>query len=222
MELFPTQPDLSLQISPPNSESSSHDNNDNSNFIRSLHHHHPYYCPSSYYDYYPREEEEGESRSTRGSQDQLGLLIPITRVPLYHPLQIPRQQHSSSLLADVNNCRRTSPIDNSLYNQGGGGGGEGLTSSRRFRGGKRTMRAPRMRWTSTLHNRFVYAVNLLGGHESNYLYIYADAASSFCFNFPPDLNLYPIFQIYHLFDLSLSLSAFSLFPFYPPLDLSFL
>ncbi|KAF8389671.1 hypothetical protein HHK36_024190 [Tetracentron sinense] len=30
---------------------------------------------------------------------------------------------------------------------------------------KRTTRAPRMRWTSTLHARFVHAVELLGGHE---------------------------------------------------------
>nr|QSD99631.1 MYB family transcription factor [Melilotus albus] len=30
---------------------------------------------------------------------------------------------------------------------------------------KRNMRAPRMRWTSSLHNRFVHAVDLLGGHE---------------------------------------------------------
>ncbi|RDY14531.1 Transcription repressor KAN1, partial [Mucuna pruriens] len=30
---------------------------------------------------------------------------------------------------------------------------------------KRNMRAPRMRWTSSLHNRFVHAVELLGGHE---------------------------------------------------------
>ena len=31
---------------------------------------------------------------------------------------------------------------------------------------KRSTRAPRMRWTSTLHARFVHAVELLGGHES--------------------------------------------------------
>ncbi|KAK8952037.1 Transcription repressor KAN1 [Platanthera zijinensis] len=31
--------------------------------------------------------------------------------------------------------------------------------------GRRSMRAPRMRWTSTLHARFVHAVELLGGHE---------------------------------------------------------
>ncbi|KAI4352070.1 hypothetical protein L6164_006356 [Bauhinia variegata] len=31
--------------------------------------------------------------------------------------------------------------------------------------GKRNMRAPRMRWTSSLHARFIHAVELLGGHE---------------------------------------------------------
>lgn len=32
---------------------------------------------------------------------------------------------------------------------------------------KRSIRAPRMRWTTTLHAHFVHAVQLLGGHESN-------------------------------------------------------
>lgn len=31
---------------------------------------------------------------------------------------------------------------------------------------KRSVRAPRMRWTTTLHAHFVHAVELLGGHES--------------------------------------------------------
>lgn len=31
---------------------------------------------------------------------------------------------------------------------------------------KKIVRAPRMRWTSSLHARFVHAVELLGGHES--------------------------------------------------------
>jgi len=35
-----------------------------------------------------------------------------------------------------------------------------------LRGVKRSIRAPRMRWTSTLHAHFVHAVQLLGGHES--------------------------------------------------------
>lgn len=33
-------------------------------------------------------------------------------------------------------------------------------------GVKRSVRAPRMRWTTTLHSHFVHAVQLLGGHES--------------------------------------------------------
>ena len=33
-------------------------------------------------------------------------------------------------------------------------------------GSKRSVRAPRMRWTTALHARFMHAVELLGGHES--------------------------------------------------------
>ncbi|KAM0860215.1 hypothetical protein ACQ4PT_046681 [Festuca glaucescens] len=32
-------------------------------------------------------------------------------------------------------------------------------------GSKRSVRAPRMRWTTALHARFMHAVQLLGGHE---------------------------------------------------------
>lgn len=35
---------------------------------------------------------------------------------------------------------------------------------------KRGLRAPRMRWTTTLHTHFVHAVQLLGGHESIVLF----------------------------------------------------
>jgi hypothetical protein len=42
-------------------------------------------------------------------------------------------------------------------------------------GSKRSVRAPRMRWTSALHARFMHAVQLLGGHESK-LYIHPDVA----------------------------------------------
>ncbi|KAG8047217.1 hypothetical protein GUJ93_ZPchr0008g13698 [Zizania palustris] len=50
-----------------------------------------------------------------------------------------------------------------------GYGGGGLASSRfmprLLPASRRSMRAPRMRWTSSLHARFVHAVELLGGHE---------------------------------------------------------
>ncbi|XP_057975389.1 probable transcription factor KAN4 [Malania oleifera] len=38
-------------------------------------------------------------------------------------------------------------------------------NSRMINGVRRSIRAPRMRWTSTLHAHFVHAVQLLGGHE---------------------------------------------------------
>ncbi|XP_059453687.1 probable transcription factor KAN4 isoform X2 [Corylus avellana] len=44
--------------------------------------------------------------------------------------------------------------------------GREFKRSARFIGGvKRSVRAPRMRWTTTLHAHFVHAVELLGGHE---------------------------------------------------------
>ncbi|PIA52412.1 hypothetical protein AQUCO_01000347v1 [Aquilegia coerulea] len=44
-------------------------------------------------------------------------------------------------------------------------GKEFKRNSRMGNGGKRSVRAPRMRWTTTLHAHFVHAVELLGGHE---------------------------------------------------------
>ncbi|GKV04721.1 hypothetical protein SLEP1_g16835 [Rubroshorea leprosula] len=44
-------------------------------------------------------------------------------------------------------------------------GREFKRNARVITGVKRNIRAPRMRWTSTLHARFVHAVQLLGGHE---------------------------------------------------------
>lgn len=53
-----------------------------------------------------------------------------------------------------------------------GGGSVDFSSNNRLRfvskpqANRRNMRAPRMRWTTCLHARFVRAVKLLGGHES--------------------------------------------------------
>jgi len=46
-------------------------------------------------------------------------------------------------------------------------GGDFKRSARMISGVRRSKRAPRMRWTTTLHAHFVHAVQLLGGHESN-------------------------------------------------------
>ncbi|KAJ4701840.1 putative Homeodomain-like superfamily protein [Melia azedarach] len=44
-------------------------------------------------------------------------------------------------------------------------GREFKRNTRMINGVKRSVRAPRMRWTTTLHAHFVHAVQLLGGHE---------------------------------------------------------
>lgn len=50
--------------------------------------------------------------------------------------------------------------------------GRGFKRSSEIVGGpKRNARAPRMRWTTTLHAHFVHTVQLLGGHESNSFFI---------------------------------------------------
>lgn len=119
MELFPAQPDLSLQISPPNYRRNDEDDpfshpNPTTTHFRHLFHGGPFH-------HRRRLEEENH---------------PIRGIPVY---QNPHQ---------------------------------GLMRSRYFSRfpPKRSIRAPRMRWTTTLHARFVHAVELLGGHESNFIY----------------------------------------------------
>lgn len=58
-----------------------------------------------------------------------------------------------------------------LYGGGRGGTDEFMKRNNSSRMMKRNVRAPRMRWTSTLHAHFVHAVQLLGGHEST-IYTY--------------------------------------------------
>ncbi|KAK7346132.1 hypothetical protein VNO80_20647 [Phaseolus coccineus] len=89
------------------------------------------------------------------SQD-LGFLRPIRGIPVYQnpPLSFPHPQ--PLLHAPSNTPAPSTPFLS-----------QALIKSRflsRFPP-KRNMRAPRMRWTTTLHARFVHVVQLLGGHE---------------------------------------------------------
>lgn len=80
----------------------------------------------------------------------LGFLRPIRGIPVYH---------------QTNNPSGTG--NGGVVTPSAAGHGQIMMRSRflsRFPA-KRSMRAPRMRWTSTLHARFVHAVELLGGHE---------------------------------------------------------
>jgi hypothetical protein len=117
-----------------------------------LHNHHPVL-------FQPQQQE--------GLSQELGFLRPIRGIPVYrNPPPFPFSQQTldntcsqDASLATTNN---TSATTLSPYRS------QGLMRSRfmsRFPA-KRSMRAPRMRWTTTLHARFVHAVELLGGHES--------------------------------------------------------
>ncbi|XP_023552917.1 probable transcription factor KAN2 isoform X2 [Cucurbita pepo subsp. pepo] len=180
MELFGGQPDLSLQISPPNSRPTSsipsHNpldflffnnfpSSSSSNFGPSLSnpnpshflHHHLLPTPTNVGGggggggggVYHRHPHDLHHQGLRFS-------TPIRGIPVY---QNPPSSSSSS---------SSYPI----FGSGGGGGGgvqfnyNGLRSRflARFPA-KRSIRAPRMRWTTTLHARFVHAVEFLGGHE---------------------------------------------------------
>jgi hypothetical protein len=87
---------------------------------------------------------------------------------LQQSTETPRQTNVGSI---VGTCSNSSILDNNPaagLRGGGGGGGSRFMSSSKFPS-KRSMRAPRMRWTTNLHQHFVHAVDLLGGHERNSL-----------------------------------------------------
>ncbi|KAI4314517.1 hypothetical protein L6164_027419 [Bauhinia variegata] len=222
MELFPAQPDLSLQISPPNSNPTSgwrrsaeeemdlgfwkralESRNLNSlssmaktaencfelslsnprasdcNNSNLIHHHfqnHHNTNPlqsfqQNHYSHHqlrhqPLFQRQPQYQHHQSLSQELGFLRPIRGIPVYQnpPPNIPFAQQPleaasapSSLSNGTTTTTSSSPFQSS----------QGLMRSRfltRFPA-KRSMRAPRMRWTTTLHSRFVHAVELLGGHE---------------------------------------------------------
>ncbi|KAG6596719.1 putative transcription factor KAN2, partial [Cucurbita argyrosperma subsp. sororia] len=204
MELFPAQPDLSLQISPPNSSTNSKPSSNggwrrqhpissmpsqnpldlvswnnklpstnpssssSSNFDPSPLLSNPNSSSDFLHRHFPTATAaNGGGAGTGGlfhrhlhdlHHQGLGFLRPIRGIPVYQ--NSPSSSSSSSF---------SYPI----FGGGGNGGGGGqfnynAAHRSRFLGRfptKRNVRAPRMRWTTTLHARFVHAVKLLGGHE---------------------------------------------------------
>ncbi|GMH26778.1 hypothetical protein Nepgr_028621 [Nepenthes gracilis] len=143
-----------------------------SNNQQLLHHHHHLLHQQRY------------NQGLQGLRPELGFLRPIRGIPVYQsphlPSTFPFAPHHP-LLDRPSSCTLATPNTIPIHGTGSTtdvGGGinpyqhshhqhHGLMRSRflsRFPA-KRTMRAPRMRWTSTLHTRFVHAVELLGGHE---------------------------------------------------------
>ncbi|XP_057971088.1 probable transcription factor KAN2 isoform X2 [Malania oleifera] len=199
MELFPAQPDLSLQISPPNTKPTSGwsrpqedqmdlgswagpHHNPNINFELSLanpkapsdptanpfhlFHHKNELQLQFHQQYHHHHHPNGQ----QGFHQQLSFLRPIRGIPVYHHQnQTPNQTVPSFAFPSFDSptpapvtgtASTTSPASASFHSIG-------VSRSRfvpRFLA-KRNVRAPRMRWTTTLHGRFVRAVELLGGHE---------------------------------------------------------
>ncbi|CAL0331596.1 unnamed protein product [Lupinus luteus] len=102
---------------------------------------------------------------------ELGFLRPIRGIPVYQnpapTMAFPQLQHQQYHNLTDTSSKTISPISNTATTSSPFHHSQVLMRSRflsRFPA-KRSMRAPRMRWTTTLHARFVHAVELLGGHE---------------------------------------------------------
>ncbi|KAJ9549612.1 hypothetical protein OSB04_022155 [Centaurea solstitialis] len=118
---------------------------------------------------YQHHHQNNHHHHHQGFSSELGFLRPIRGIPVYYQntppnfpiLAHPHQKNQPNLLDSCSNSTTTSSLihGNNINN---------IVRSRflssRFPS-KRSMRAPRMRWTTTLHARFVHAVELLGGHE---------------------------------------------------------
>jgi hypothetical protein len=181
MELFPAQPDLSLQISPPKNTQETMElgfwrrsiqsntifrpgTGAGSNFNLSspsptyFQTPNPSYMPN-YHPHFLLHSQPLLSEIQDTNQIDLSMIKPIRGIPVYHTSlhgpHFPSFFHSTS----HNNMGESSIIATACN----------LQRSPTFLArvpSKRSARAPRMRWTTSLHARFVHAVELLGGHES--------------------------------------------------------
>ncbi|KAG6571641.1 putative transcription factor KAN2, partial [Cucurbita argyrosperma subsp. sororia] len=192
MELFPAQPDLSLQISPPtntNKPSSSWIttpsqeevdlrfwNNLSLESTKSTPKHPPPPPPPSHHLHHHHHHISAPLFETLNKTRHRPAIFHHDTTSLLNPPPPPPPLPFPGFLQPI----RGIPVYHQTINPSGIGvdGGRGVTPSTvdhrqimmrsRFLSrfpAKRSMRSPRMRWTSTLHARFVHAVELLGGHE---------------------------------------------------------
>ncbi|XP_023644584.1 probable transcription factor KAN4 isoform X2 [Capsella rubella] len=121
-----TLPDLSLQISLPNSQAMK---------------------PLNGGDRSSTSSDSGSSLSELSHENSFLINKPLLSLGFDHHHHHQHQQRHSNMFQPQ------------IY------GRDFKRSSSSMVGLKRSIRAPRMRWTSTLHAHFVHAVQLLGGHE---------------------------------------------------------
>ncbi|KAL4583642.1 hypothetical protein LXL04_008223 [Taraxacum kok-saghyz] len=152
-------PDLSLQISPPiadcvkatTSSSTTTDSNSSGSDLTHDNGNHKYHHPSA--------PERGGFVTHGNRLNQPRLSLGVDRIASFDPM-VPLQLQRNSLLLQhqYGNYQH-------YHNQSQFYGHEFKRRSRVGNRVRRIVRAPRMRWTSTLHAHFVHAVQLLGGHE---------------------------------------------------------
>lgn len=177
MELFTPQPDLSLRISPPNTQptSQNHHHDSTTRYEPSFATHVPTNSNDSSLTHITYTTLQHQHDHDQGLSLEQGLLMPIKGIPVYyqntHPnLQLLAQYHHHHQInnpsLDTSTLATSTSSSSSLTNSNCS---NNIARSRfmcsRFPV-KRSVRAPRMRWTTALHARFVHAVELLGGHES--------------------------------------------------------
>ncbi|KAL5222377.1 hypothetical protein ABZP36_027090 [Zizania latifolia] len=174
MELFRSQPDLSLQIGLPTSASAT-----------PLGHDHHHGLNARFFA-----AGAGGSQAMAPSPLQMPLPMPLA------PLPVPMAPGAGGGHGGLQFYHHANPVDGAaaaaamlrpirgvpLYHQHAAAAapcycepchvagawrraGCGAVGARGVLPAKRAPRAPRMRWTSTLHARFVHAVELLGGHD---------------------------------------------------------
>ncbi|CAL9073213.1 unnamed protein product [Musa textilis] len=121
-----------------------------------------------------RATSSSEANVFQRFQGPLSSPTPINGAPIYPKSGLHHQMSSSSCNGYPNEAYLMSSYLH-WYNEDfpcGVGSLEATQSLMRSRSTPRyptkrsTIRAPRKRWTSSLHSRFVHAIELLGGHES--------------------------------------------------------
>ncbi|KAJ7565114.1 hypothetical protein O6H91_02G048400 [Diphasiastrum complanatum] len=114
----------------------------------------------------PENEDAGSKESTISYQNSMVNAIPYR----IHAADVQTRSDCSQMRVEGTGTRSSGNAVTPLLKLGSAVLQDSLSGSLRSRFlprfyNKRSMRAPRMRWTSSLHAHFVNAVELLGGHE---------------------------------------------------------
>ncbi|CAL5441365.1 unnamed protein product [Camellia sinensis] len=139
----------------------------NHNHNQHHHHHHQQQQQQPQHQLFQHHHLQQQQQGFNCSPE-FGFLRPIRGIPVYqNSPSFPFSQQSLGNTTNLSSPTIASTTTTTSTQSAFQSHHQGLMRSRflsRFPA-KRSMRAPRMRWTTTLHARFVHAVELLGGHE---------------------------------------------------------